>query len=65
MKKVLLFGGGIIGAYLIFKAMQKKKTDKTTEFAIKPLGVNTIATRPVDMRKPIGMTRAMYEAQLK
>jgi hypothetical protein len=75
MKKVLLFGGGIIGAYLIFKAMQKKKTDKTTESAIKPLGVNTIATRPVDMSKPVrrpidmikpfGMTLDMYKAQLQ
>jgi hypothetical protein len=59
MKKVLLFGGGLIGAYLIFKAMKKRKDDKATE------SMRDFATRPVDMRKPIGMTRDMYEAQLK
>jgi hypothetical protein len=61
MKKVLLFGGGIIGAYLIFKAMQKKKTDKATE------SMRDFATRPVDMRKPVFTTdpetqRAIEEA---
>lgn len=82
MKKALILGGGIIGAYLIFKAMKKRKDDKATE------SMRDFATRPVDMRKPvlrppnmpieqrtgavpiamikpIGMTRDMYEAQLK
>jgi hypothetical protein len=47
MKKALLVGGGLIGAYLIFKAIQKKKTDKATE------SMRIIASKPVNLTKPV------------
>ena len=40
-------GGGLIGAYFIFRAIQKKKTDKATE------SMRVIASKPVNLTKPV------------
>jgi hypothetical protein len=49
MKKALLIGGGLIGAYLIYRAIKKGKKDSITESAIVPSKFQIVGSEPLNV----------------